>query len=159
MNTEDFVLRPHPFLAGMRPDHLRFIAEHASEAHFAAGDLLFREGDAANRFFLIERGEIALQTHAAGQAHTVQSVGDGDVVGWSWLFPPHCWRFDARAAKDTDAIVVHAELLREECEVNESLGFQLMKRVSNVVTERLQATRQKLVQAQRAAGAGKNHQV
>jgi len=152
MNIDEFIQHPHPFLAGMSPAHLRFIAENATEAHYAAGDLIFREGEAANRFFLINRGEVALQTHVAGQAATVQTVGAGDVVGWSWLLPPHHWHFDARAAADTDAIVIHAPRLREESEVNDALGYALMKRIANVLIERLQATRQKLVQVEKVAG-------
>ena len=150
MNIDDFIRNPHPFLAGMTPAHLRLLAENAAESHFAAGDLIFREGESANHFYLVQRGEIALQTHSAGQPTTVQVIDSGNALGWSWLIPPHHWHFDARAQKDTDAISIYVPGLRERSEIDPALGYELMKRVAQVVVHRLQATRLKFVQSQKA---------
>ena len=134
----------------MIPAHLRLLAEHATESHFTADDLIFREGENADRFYLVQRGEIALQTHSAGQPATVQIINRGEALGWSWLFPPYRWHFDARAQKDTDAISISVPRLREMCDIDTALGCELMKRVAKVVVHRLQATRLKFVQSQKA---------
>ena len=149
MNIEDFICNPHPFLAGMTAAHLRLISEDATESHFAAGDVIFREGDVANRFYLVQRGEVALQTFSAGQPTSVQLLGAGEALGWSWLFPPHHWHFGAVALKDTDAICIYAPRLREKSEADPALGYELMSRVAKIVIARLQATRLRLVHAQK----------
>jgi CRP/FNR family transcriptional regulator, cyclic AMP receptor protein len=149
MNIDAFVTHPPPFLAGMSEERLRLLAENATERHFAPGEVIFREGENADHFYLIKRGEIDLQTHSAGRPTTVQTVGGGEALGWSWLFPPHHWRFDARARSRTDAISIPAPGLRAKCEVDPALGYEVMKRVANVVANRLQATRLKLVLSQK----------
>jgi CRP-like cAMP-binding protein len=73
-------------------------------------------------------------------------LGAGDVLGWSWLFPPYLWHFDARAATPTTAIFFYGTRLRELCDENHDLGYELMKRVSEIVIKRLQATRRELVE-------------
>jgi CRP-like cAMP-binding protein len=150
MNIDQFIHNPHPFLAGMTRAHLQLIAENAAESHFAAGDLIFREGESADRLYLVQIGEVALQTHSAGRSTTVQIIADGEALGWSWLFPPHRWLFDARAQQDTDAISIYVPGLRERIEIDPAFGFELMKRVAQVVVHRLQATRLKFVQSQKA---------
>jgi len=112
MIIEEFIENPHPFLAGMSEEHLRLLGQNVVESHFAPGDVIFREGERANRFYLVQRGEVALQTHAGGKAATIQVIRGGDVLGWSWLFPPHHWHFDARAQKDTETLVLDAVSLR-----------------------------------------------
>jgi CRP/FNR family transcriptional regulator, cyclic AMP receptor protein len=148
MNIDEFIHHLHPFLSDMTPAHLRLLAENATEAHFAAGDLIFREGANADRFYLIQRGEVDLQTHSSGKPVTIQTIHGGDVLGWSWLFPPYRWHFDARAQRDTDAIFIYAPRLRERIESDPVLGYEVMKRVAKVVVHRLHATRLKFVQTQ-----------
>jgi CRP-like cAMP-binding protein len=121
------------------------LAHLASQANFKAGTLLFREGEPANRFYLLETGTISVQTHSAGRPLTVQTIDPGEVLGWSWLFPPFFWHFDARADGDTSAIMFDAPALRLACERDPALGYEVMKRMAEVVAQRLQSTRQKLV--------------
>jgi len=152
MIIEEFIENPHPFLAGMSEEHLRLLGQNVVESHFAPGDVIFREGERANRFYLVQRGEVALQTHPGGKAATIQVIRGGDVLGWSWLFPPHHWHFDARAQKDTETLVLDAVSLsvpglREKSEIDITLGYELMTRVAKVVVNRLQATRLKFVQS------------
>ena len=149
MKIDQFIHNPHPFLAGMTPAHLQLLAENAAETHFAAGDLIFREGEIADRLYLVRFGEIALQTHSAGRSTTVQTVSDGEALGWSWFFPPHRRLFDARAQRDTDAISIYVPGLRERIEIDPVFGYELMKRVAQVVVHRLHATRLKFVQSQK----------
>src|SRR6266568_781248 len=89
----------HPFLQGMKPEHLAILTECAMLAEFKKGELIFREGDPANRFYLIRSGRVELESEVKERDRMlIQTIGPGDVLGWSWLFPPYYWRFDARAA-------------------------------------------------------------
>lgn len=153
MNTNELSLKPHPFFAGMSRQHLETLGQLASQRHFLAGDLIFREGQPADHFYLIANGGVDVITYAGGHPVTVQTLGAGDVLGWSWLFPPYRWHFEARAEKDTDAFSFPAAVLREKCETDPTLGYELMRRVSEVLMNRLQATRLKLVQAEKRAGS------
>ncbi|MBM3837106.1 MAG: Crp/Fnr family transcriptional regulator [Verrucomicrobia bacterium] len=135
----------HPFLKGLSPDHLRVLADNAMRVQFEEGDFIFREGDPANRFYLIESGQIALESRTAEEPSLViQTIGLGEVLGWSWLFPPYYWHFDARAIQPAAAIFFYGTRLREQCEDDHDLGYELMTRVTSVVIQRLQATRKQL---------------
>ena len=147
MNFDEFLQLPHPFLTGMCESHLRMLADHATHVQFPAGTRVFHEGDHAEHFYLIQRGKVGLQAHSAGHAVPIQSIGSGEVLGWSWLFPPYCWHFDAVAEEDTDAISFPAARLRADCETDKTYGYALMKQVAELLIHRLQATRLKLVQA------------
>lgn len=149
MILDELLLKPHPFLAGLTDAQLRRLAATGARVHFAAGSRIFHEGATASHFYLIERGRVLLETHSAGHPVPVQTLGDGEVLGWSWLFPPFCWHFGARAEDDTDAIAFDAARLRAECECDPSLGYEIMKRIAEMLTRRLQAARLKLVQAHR----------
>ena len=143
----------HPFLAGMNHKHLALLADCAMEVRFAPGQVIFREGDLANRFYLIETGQVVLETAEPGSKPAViDSIRGGDLLGWSWIFPPHVWHFTARAVEPTVAIFFYGTILREYCERNHSLGYELFKRMGAVMVKRLQATRQRIV-AQRHAFA------
>ena len=135
----------HPFLIGMGEQHIRLLADCAMRSHFHAGGVIFREGEAANRFYLIERGKVALESSTLGEPIQIEEIHDGDLLGWSWLFPPYAWHFTARALADTNAIFFYGTILREYCEKDHSLGFELFKRMSSVMLRRLQAARQKLM--------------
>lgn len=114
--------------------------------HFNAGEIVFREGDPANRFYLIESGKIALESVVQDKGMTqIEVVEAGQALGWSWLFPPYSWHFTARALEPTDAIFLYATPLREECEYDHELGYELVKRMAQVMLERLQATRRQLL--------------
>ncbi len=138
----------HPFLVGLRPHHIRLLADCAMAKQFAPDDYLFSEGEFANRFYLIEEGEIVLESlDPEGEPVVVERVGPGKLVGWSWLFPPYIWHFDARATKPTKAIFFYGTILREYCEREPSLGYELFKRMSVVMIERLQHARMQFLRA------------
>jgi CRP-like cAMP-binding protein len=146
--TEDLetLLAEHPFFKGMRPNHLRVLADAAMKRDFAAGESIFREGEVANRFYLIEHGKVILETsRTENTALPVQIIADGDVLGWSWLFPPFYWHFDARAVEPTQTIFLFGTRLRDQCETDHEFGHELMKRVCQVLIGRLQATRKQLL--------------
>ncbi len=113
---------------------------------FERGELLLREGDPANRFYLILRGKVLVESHASDRGDTpIQTVEGGDVLGWSWLFPPYYWHFSARAVESTEAVFLHGTPLRDECEADHDLGYELVKRMAEVMMKRLQATRRQLL--------------
>ena len=140
----------HPFLLGMSDQHVRLLADCALSSHFEADRVIFREGEMANRFYLIERGKIALESSTLGESIRIEEIGDGDLLGWSWLFPPYAWHFTARTLEKTTAIFFYGTILREYCEKDYSLGFELFKRMSVVMLRRLQAARQKLLSVSRS---------
>ena len=130
----------------MSPHQLRLVSDCAMPAQFDAGELIFREGDPANRFYLILKGRVALESYIKDKGTTeIQGIGAGDVLGWSWLFPPYFWHFNARALYPTEAVFIHGTPLRDECESDHELGYELMKRMAEVMVTRLQATRRQLL--------------
>ena len=143
-NIETAIAR-HSFLAGMSAGHLKTLAEQAMHAQFKAGKGIFAAGDPANRFYAIEQGRIAVESASASGPMLIQMLGDGDVLGWSWLYPPFYSHFSARALQPTSAICFYGTRLREACESDHDLGYELMKRVTRVVIQRLQATRRQLL--------------
>lgn len=139
----------HRFTAGMKPEHLKKLVASAMFKEFEPDNIVFREGDPANRFYLICEGKVALESKGDGEsAPLVQLVGEDEVLGWSWLFPPHYWHFTARAAEPTKAIFFYGTRLREHCEEDPTLGYELMKRMAAVVIKRLQIARVQLIQLQ-----------
>lgn len=149
MKTLNEAITKHAFFHGMKPEHLALLTEGANATTFKAGDVLFREGEPANQFFLIESGKMALETHdPANGTMLVQTLGAGDVLGWSWLFPPFIWHFQARVIEPTNAIVLSGAHLLVTAERNHDFGYELMKRVAQVVIRRLQATRKQLLALQ-----------
>jgi CRP/FNR family transcriptional regulator, cyclic AMP receptor protein len=140
--TFDAAAAAHPFLKGFKAEHLAILAENALPAHFQAGEVIFREGEMANRFYLITEGAVVLETYTKDKGSAVvDKIGAGDVLGWSWLFSPHYWRMDARAVEPTNAIFFYGTRLRQAAEQDHDLGYELMRRVAAVAIQRLQAAR------------------
>lgn len=145
----------HPFLCGLSRHHIKLLADCAMATTFERNEWLFRQGDFANRFYLIETGKVSLESQAPdGHGVSIDEVGPGKMVGWSWLFPPYIWQFDARALKRTTALFFYGTILREYCEKDPSLGFELFKRLSEVMVSRLQSARAKLLECYESAPAG-----
>lgn len=140
----------HRFVADMQPAHLKKLVDVAMFKQFERDEMIFREGDPANRFYLICQGKIALESgHNPDAPPLIHLIGEDEVLGWSWLFPPYYWHFSARAVEPTTAIFFYGTRLREECEDDPAFGFDLMKRVAAIVIQRLQITRVQLLQLQR----------
>lgn len=138
----------HPFLIGISEHHVRLLADSAMKTTFETDKLIFEEGDTANRFYLIENGRVALEAKGtASELVTIEVISDGDLLGWSWLFPPYVWHFSARALQPTNALFFYGTVLREYCDADPSLGFELFKRMGEVMIKRLQSARSRLVQA------------
>lgn len=132
----------HPFLRGLDPAFVTRISTGAQETSYEAGELLFREGEEADRFFLVFHGKIALEIVTPDRPRTtIQTVGPGEVIGWSWLVPPNRWRFDARAVKHTRVIALRGSVLRESFEESPADGYRFLLRLLPVLGERLEMAR------------------
>src|SRR6266496_1354513 len=136
----------HPFLIGISAHHIRLLADCAMRSQFAAGQVIFQKGETANRFYLIQRGRVALESSTGDDVVRIDEVGAGDLLGWSWIFPPYVWHFDARAIEPTTAIFLYGTM-RDYCEADPALGYVLFKRMSEVMMRRLQMARLKLSEA------------
>jgi CRP/FNR family transcriptional regulator, cyclic AMP receptor protein len=152
MEVDELIVSLHPFLKGMRKQHLRSLSELAMRTNFAEGEWIFREGERADRFYLIEEGSVILTSRLPTHSHLViQTLEAGDAVGWSCLFEPYTWHLDARADEATRTLCFHGARLREQCKKDRKLGYELLERISYLLIEGLQATRLKLLNAYIAA--------
>jgi CRP/FNR family cyclic AMP-dependent transcriptional regulator len=141
----DAVVLEAPVFAGMDAAHAVQLAGCAQTTGWEQGERLFREGDAADAFYVVRHGRVALELFIPNRGGlTVETIEPGEVVGWSWLFPPYRWHFDGRAVEPVRAIAVAGACLRAKCEGDPALGYDLMRRFSQVMLERLQATRLRL---------------
>jgi len=146
MKSIEQVLAEYPFTQGLAPAHQQLIAGCGQNVAFAPGELLIREGAQADTFYALRAGRVALELHAASRGPlVVQTLGEGEVLGWSWLFPPYTYAFDARALEPTRAVAFDGACLRGKCEQDHELGYQLMKRMAEVFARRLAATRLQLL--------------
>ena len=146
METLRPVLAEQPFLHGLDDRHLDLMVGCASNVRFAPGEFIFREGEEANHFYVIRHGRVAIEVFVPQRgAITIETIGEGDLLGWSWLVAPYHWRFDARATELTRAIALDARCLRGKCDQDHDLGYELFKRFVLVIEQRLQATRMQLL--------------
>lgn len=146
MRSIEQIVAELPTFEGLAPSYLELISGCGVNRVFEAGEHLAREGDPADAFFAIRHGRVALEVTAPGKgAMMVATLGEGAVVGWSWLFPPYRWSFDARALEPTRVIAFDGACLRRKCEEDKGLGYELMQRFAAIMLNRLQATRLQLL--------------
>jgi CRP-like cAMP-binding protein len=146
METIDALLQDVPIFHEMAPAHLALLAGCAKNVHFDDGAVMFREGEPADTFYLVRHGSIALSAFVPQRGPvTIETLETGEVVGWSWLFPPYCWQFDARAVGAVRATAFDGVCLRHKCDADPALGYDLMWRFGQVLVERLQWTRLRLL--------------
>jgi CRP/FNR family transcriptional regulator, cyclic AMP receptor protein len=141
-------LAAHPMLRGMSTDHLAMLAGSASDVAFPAGHRLFEEGGSANHFWLVQSGSVALDLHVPGHGRVrIDTVGLGELLGWSWRFPPYLWVFGAVAASPVQAFEFDARAVRASCASEPEFGHELTERLASVLAKRLQSTRARLITA------------
>lgn len=146
MEPLDRIISEHPFFHGLIQDHLDLVAGCASNVRFEPGQFILREGQEADLFYLLRHGKVSLEIYVPERGPiTIETLGEGEVLGWSWLVPPYRWRFDARAMQLTRAIALDGKCLRQKSESDHDLGYELLKRFTLVVTERLQSARLQLL--------------
>lgn len=140
--TLETTLAEQPIFKGLSQEHIELLAGCAKNVKFAADEVIFRTGEAADVFYIIRHGTVAVEAHdPSHRAITIQTLQDGDVLGWSWLVPPYLSHFDARAVTLTRAIALDGECLRQKCEADKRLGYEVLRRFSQIIVARLEAMR------------------
>ena len=135
-----------PLFEGLGDDVLALLAGCAGNVHFNDGAYLFREGDAADVFYVVRHGSVAIEAFVPARgAALIETIDEGEVLGWSWLFPPYRWHFDARALGTVRATAFDGACLRGKCEDDSRLGYELMRRFAQIAIDRLQSTRFRLL--------------
>lgn len=146
MESISKLLREHPFFTGLAEADLELVAGCASNVVFKAGESIFREGGDADHFYVLRYGRVVTEIRDPSRGPIrIQTLGPGDVLGWSWLFPPYRWQHDARAVELTRALAFDGACLRSKSEDDPRLGYDLMKRFARVIVERLEHTRMQLL--------------
>lgn len=141
-------LAAHPFLRGLPRVHLDTLGMTASDVTFGPGQRIFEAGGYAGRFWLIQSGHIALDVPvAAASPVVVETIGLGDLLGWSWLFPPFRWAFGAVSLTPVRAFEFDAVAVRASCAADPAFGSELTRRVAAVMARRLGAARTRLLAA------------
>lgn len=136
------IIMDTPFFAGLAPRHLEALANCASRAYFEEGAYILREDEPAQSFYLIRFGQVALTTYIPRRGIvTLQTLHEGDLLGWSWLFPPFKWHFDGRAKSMVRVVQFNAPAVLQLCDQDHELGYQLMRRFAGMVIQRLQISR------------------
>jgi len=148
MTTHDIreLLQPFGLMRNLEPAQLDVVAGCGQNTHFDARTMIFRDGEPADTFYALRSGKVALEINVPQRGPLViDTLGPGDVLGWSWLFPPYRWHFDARAVESTSAVALDGKCLRDKCSDDPVLGYRLMRSFTQVVIDRLQATRLQLL--------------
>jgi len=146
METLERILAQHPFLKNLEQKYVQLLVGCAVNVRFEAGSFIFREGEDANRFYILRAGRVAVEIHNGGrEAITIETLGEGDVLGWSWLVPPYKCHADAQAVELTRAIALDGKCIRDKCQSDPSLGYELMMRIVPLITHQLQATQLQLM--------------
>jgi len=136
----------HPFFQGLDADLTREASRLAVERRFETGELIVRDGDQATSFYLVFYGKIALEVETSEKPRlTIQTVGPGEVLGWSWLVPPYHWRLDARVLKPTQVLAIDAPAFREAMAAHPDEGYQLLLRLLPIIAQRLENTQIQLL--------------
>jgi CRP/FNR family transcriptional regulator, cyclic AMP receptor protein len=142
----DALLAEHPFFKDMPTLYRKLIAGCGRNIFAETGQLLAKTDDPANSFFAIRHGRVSIELHSSERGPLILQTADaGEVVGWSWLFPPYRWKFDLRAVEPVRAVSFDGACLRGKCEQDPAMGFDFMKRFAHVFMQRLEATRLQLL--------------
>jgi len=145
MQTIDQYLPEHPFFHGLDDSITELLAGCASNVHVRRGEFVFHEGEPADHFYVLRRGMVAIEVRTPARGVVLDTLQDGDVMGWSWMVPPYRWTFDARATAETSAVAFDAACLRVKFDTDPRVGYDLTKRFVGVMNQRLQSARIRLL--------------
>lgn len=146
MENLERIIAECPFFAGLDHAYLDLIVGCASNVRFEKGAYIFREGTPADTFYLIREGTVTVEIFAPQHRPiVVATIGEGEIVGWSWLLPPYAWRFHGHAVNNVRAIALDGKCLRAKCEENHDLGYEILKRLVQIIENRLDEARFQLV--------------
>jgi CRP/FNR family cyclic AMP-dependent transcriptional regulator len=151
------VLKSSTVFRQLNEEQWQKLASIASVENYPAGTVLYKEGDPAAKFYIVEKGKIILDMKAELGPHqppmqfTVDVIAKGDAIGWSVLIEPHIYTLSALCIEDTKLIGMEAEKLRGLLIQNNGLGFEIMKATAKLIASRLKHTRVILI-GERAMG-------
>jgi CRP-like cAMP-binding protein len=146
MDNLKHILAEHPFFTGLNEEYLTLVTGCASNVRFEAGKIIHREGEEANHFYLIRAGKVTLQMMTPNKGPIIiETLTEGDILGWSWLVPPYTWHTDAKALDLTRMIALDGKCLRTKCENDHHLGYELLKRSTEIMVKQLESTRLQLL--------------
>jgi CRP/FNR family cyclic AMP-dependent transcriptional regulator len=147
------LLSRNPFFSGLKAEYLEYLTEHAATERLARDTVLFAYGEGARHFYLVTEGKVSVEVAAIeGPALELQLLGPGAVLGWSWLIAPYRWNFQARAAEPATVVKFDGARILARCEQDPEFGYQLVKRFSALMSERLHFARQKMMEEWKPAG-------
>ncbi len=139
-------LNKYVFFKGMKSTHLDLLSNHVTKEVFKANEYIFKENEPASKFFLILKGKISVEMLSPeGKPFSIQTAKEGDILGWSWMIPPHQWKFSARVLEPAEMLIMDGAMLREKSKKDYELGYELFRRLADIFVQRLQATRQQLI--------------
>ena len=146
IQTLEPILSHHPFFQGLDQKYIELLGGCGSNVIFHTGEFLMKEGELANHFYIVRHGKVSIEIAAPGKGPIpIQTVGEGDVLGWSRLISPYRWQYDGRAIELTRAIALDGKCLRGKCDEDHDLGYEMLIRFSHMMAERLNATRLQLL--------------
>jgi len=146
IKTIKALLKDHRFLEDLPDTDLDLLAGCGKNIVVKAGTFVAHEGDPADFFYVIRKGKVAIEASAPGHGTAVlETLGSGEVLGWSWLFPPHRWTFDFHVVEDAHIVAMDAKCLRGKADADTAFGYRLMKALSRAMTERLRAARMQIM--------------
>lgn len=146
MSSIENYLSSHEFFSGLDDNYIKFLAGSAAEKKIKSGDTLFKQGERAERFYLLRSGQISIQVPALmGPTLEIQTLGNDQILGWSWLIAPYRWSFLARAVADSEVLEFDGKAILAHCESDPKFGYELFKRFAALMSERLDAARQKMM--------------
>lgn len=145
-SIRDYVAE-HAFFSGLSAGDLDALVEQARERRAGSGEVLFHQGERANNFYLIKTGAVSVEIPAiTGPTLEIQRLGADKILGWSWLIAPFRWNFQARVIEDAHIFEFDGAALRDRCETDPRLGYELLKRFAGLMSERLEAARRKMIE-------------
>lgn len=156
MSDYTMLLTAHPFFKEFQPCYLHQIARLATSVCYDSNTYIFHEGEPAEQFYVLEEGKVVLEAFTVERrgSISIETIEAGEVLGWSWLFPPYRWHFSAHVLERVQAIVLDGASLRSLCEADPLLGYELVKQVASIIMRRLQTTRLQLLDVYRTQADG-----
>ena len=141
------IVKDHPFFKALPPAQLKLLAGCAANVRFEPGEMITKSNEPADKFYIIREGRVAIEINPPGRgAIIIETLADGDVIGWSWMFPPFTWNLDARALEPIKAVSLDGKCLRGKMDKDHDLGYELHTRFARLMLERIRALREQLIQ-------------
>ena len=146
-------LASHKFFSGLNDDILQFLCEHSSEFSIKKRQILFRQGENADKFYIVRSGLVAIQVPAIMSLNLeIQTLGKDQVLGWSWLISPYKWNFQAMPEADSELLMFDGAMILAQCEQEPRFGYELLKKFAALMSIRLDVARQEMMEEWNPAG-------